>query len=74
MATKYKSKLMGAIHETATGLRETGTMDKITMREFDVLCLTPTRQAIPKKPETAKEQKIRRDSLRSRFEYDSSKS
>ena len=49
MATKYKSKLMEAIHETATGFRKTGTMNKITMREFDVLCLTPIQKMTPRK-------------------------
>jgi putative transcriptional regulator len=49
MATKYKSKLMEAIHETATGFHKTGTMGKITMREFDVLCLTPIQEMTPRK-------------------------
>jgi DNA-binding transcriptional regulator YiaG len=34
-ARKYRSRLSGAIHETATGLRRIGLMDKATMREFD---------------------------------------
>ncbi len=40
-AKTYPSKVMGAIHETASGLHKTGIMDKQTMREFDELCLTP---------------------------------
>ena len=49
MAAKYKSELMEAIHETATGFHKSGTMDKKTMREFDVLCLTPIQDMSPKK-------------------------
>jgi len=49
MASKYKSKLMEAIHETAKGFHRTGTMDKKTMRDFDVLCLTPIQNMTPKK-------------------------
>ena len=49
MAAKYKSELMEAIHETATGFHKSGTMDKKTMREFDVLCLTPIQDMSPRK-------------------------
>ena len=49
MAATYKSKLMEAIHETASGLHKTGTMNKKTMREFDALCLTPVQPMTPKK-------------------------
>jgi putative transcriptional regulator len=38
---KYKNDAMAAIHETATGLFETGVIDKKTMRDFDTTCLTP---------------------------------
>jgi DNA-binding transcriptional regulator YiaG len=34
-ARKYRSRLSGAIHETAAGLHRVGLMDKTTMREFD---------------------------------------
>lgn len=40
-AKTYPSKVMGAIHETASGLHKAGIMDKQTMREFDEMCLTP---------------------------------
>ncbi len=33
------SKILKAVHETAKGLRQAGTMDVRTMREFDRLCL-----------------------------------
>ena len=39
-ASKYRSRLSAAIHETAAGLHPIGLMDKATMREFDASCLT----------------------------------
>lgn len=38
--TKHE-KLLTALHSTAQGLHAAGTMDAMTMREFDALCLTP---------------------------------
>src|SRR5271157_1931697 len=49
MSKQYRSSLMASIHETAEGLHAAGVMDKRTMREFDVLCLTPVRPLKPKK-------------------------
>ena len=49
MAKKYRSKVMAAIHETATDLHRAGGMDKKTMRKFDALCLTPIQSMTPKK-------------------------
>ena len=40
MKTKYSS-IMESVHETATGLYAGGAIDKGTMREFDLICLTP---------------------------------
>ena len=37
----YKSEALAAIHETVSGLYETGMVDKQTMRHFDTSCLTP---------------------------------
>jgi putative transcriptional regulator len=37
-------KLLDALHETAKGLHEAGTMDAMTMREFDALCLPPIKE------------------------------
>jgi putative transcriptional regulator len=34
-------KLLKALHETAQGLHHAGTMDAVTLREFDALCLPP---------------------------------
>lgn len=41
MKKKYRSNIAASIHETADGLHEAGLMDKLTMDEFDALCLTP---------------------------------
>jgi putative transcriptional regulator len=38
---------MASIHETAEGLHSAGVMDKQTLREFDVLCLTPVQPLSP---------------------------
>jgi len=48
MGKPYRSNIMASIHETAEDLYEAGLMEKRTMREFDVLCLTPIS---PLKPE-----------------------
>jgi putative transcriptional regulator len=41
-APKYKAKseAMKAVHETASGLYESGLIDKVSMRTFDAMCLT----------------------------------
>jgi putative transcriptional regulator len=38
---KTKSKILEAVHATATGLHKAGVMDRVTLREFDRLCLPP---------------------------------
>jgi len=35
------SATLEAVHETAIGLRTAGVMDRVTLREFDRLCLPP---------------------------------
>ncbi len=45
---QYRSAVMASVHEMAEGLRAAGVMDKRTMREFDTMCLTPTRALKPK--------------------------
>jgi putative transcriptional regulator len=45
---KFRSPLAQAIHETATGLKRIGLIDKETMREFDVSCLTAIEPLSPK--------------------------
>ena len=40
-------KLLKVMHETAKGLHKAGTMDVMTMREFDALCLPPVKSYTP---------------------------
>ncbi len=49
---KTKSAILEAVHETATGLHRAGVMDRVTMREFDRLCLPPIE---PLEPEQIKQ-------------------
>ena len=35
--------ILKAVHETAKSLHKAGTMDAVTMREFDALCLPPVK-------------------------------
>jgi putative transcriptional regulator len=39
--TKAKSRLMDAVHETASDLHRLGFIDKRKMQKYDVLCLQP---------------------------------
>ena len=39
--------ILKAVHETAKGLHKAGTMDAVTMREFDALCLPPVKTYSP---------------------------
>lgn len=47
--SRYRSEVMEAIHSAAEGLYSIGAIDQITMRNFDVACLTPVD---PMKPST----------------------
>ncbi len=38
--TKFRSPIAEAMHETVRGMHRLGLVDKKTMREFDVRCLT----------------------------------
>lgn|SRR5512133_1322547 len=38
---KTRSFIIDAVHETAKGFHDAGVMDKMTMREFDRLCVPP---------------------------------
>jgi putative transcriptional regulator len=38
---KKRSKILDAVHETARGLYAADTIDQLTMREFDRVCLRP---------------------------------
>jgi putative transcriptional regulator len=44
---KTRSPILDAVHETASGLHDSGIMDKATMREFDHLCLPPVEPLQP---------------------------
>jgi|SRR5664279_5614726 len=46
--SKARSRLAGAIHETAAGLHRIRLLDKETMREFDASCLTPVEPLSPR--------------------------
>jgi len=41
---KYQSSIAESVHETAAGLHRIGAIDKMTMREFDVMCLTRVKE------------------------------
>lgn len=45
---KTKSAILEAVHETANGLHKAGVMDRVTLREFDRLCLPPIEPLEPK--------------------------
>jgi putative transcriptional regulator len=38
---QYRSEALGSIHETMNALYEIGAISKVTMHEFDELCLEP---------------------------------
>jgi putative transcriptional regulator len=46
---KQKSAILEAVHETAQGLFKAGVMDRVTLREFDRLCLLPIEPLEPEK-------------------------
>ena len=49
MPKRFRSDVMGSVHEAAADLYAVGGMDRRTMRKFDVLCLTPIQEMTPKK-------------------------
>ena len=48
LSRKARSRLAGAIHETAAGLHRIGLLDRATMREFDASCLTTVQPLSPR--------------------------
>ena len=44
---KVENSIIASVHKTAAGLHKAGLVDKATMREFDVLCLTPVEALTP---------------------------
>jgi putative transcriptional regulator len=55
MATRYKSDLKAALHETVEGLHRIGLVDKKTMREFDESCLTAVEKLSPRQIQALRE-------------------
>jgi putative transcriptional regulator len=49
MLKTYRNKMMASVHEMASDFYRDGSLDKKTMREFDVLCLTPVQKMTPEK-------------------------
>jgi len=49
MPKKYQSAALAAAHEGVSDLYKIGAVDKMTMRKFDILCLTPIQNMTPKK-------------------------
>jgi putative transcriptional regulator len=47
-APKYRSSALQSLHEAARDLYEIGVVDKITMRRFDLSCLTPIKEFKPR--------------------------
>jgi putative transcriptional regulator len=41
MKINYKSAIFESVHETAKGLYAGGAIDKVTMSQYDLLCLKP---------------------------------
>ena len=44
---QYRSKALQSLHETMTDLFEVGAIDKTTLRDFDLSCLTPVEALAP---------------------------
>lgn len=53
---KTKSAILEAVHETTKGLRASGIMEQVTLREFDRLCLPPVEPLPPSKIRRIREQ------------------
>lgn len=52
----YRSDAMEALHQTMEGLHEHGLIDKTTMRDFDLRCLTPVAELSPSSIKAIREQ------------------
>jgi len=44
MSKQYESEAPAAVRETALGPHKAGAMNKMTMKMFDEMCLTPTEE------------------------------
>jgi putative transcriptional regulator len=45
---KRTSPILKVVHDTAKGLHKAGVLDRVTLREFDRLCLPPVEPLKPK--------------------------
>jgi putative transcriptional regulator len=45
---QYRNPVMASIHGTVEGLHAAGLMNKMTMRKFDQMCLTPIPRLKPR--------------------------
>ena len=54
--TRYRSDSLRSLHEVAKDLRAVGAIDKATMRDFDLSCLTPVEPLAPEAIKHIREQ------------------
>jgi putative transcriptional regulator len=52
---RYRSEALAAAHEAASDLYRAGSIDKLTMRKFDLMCLTSVRQLSAKEIQALRE-------------------
>jgi len=52
---KTESGILASVHKTAAGLHKADLVHKATMREFDVLCLTPVEPLTPEEVRALRE-------------------
>lgn len=62
-SSKYRSQVFAAIHETAEDLHHAGAMDKMTMRHFDEMCLTPVKPLTPRQIAAIREREMASQSV-----------
>ena len=67
MKKTYKSEICAAVHETASGLYESGLMAKTTMRELDELCLTSIEKLTPEQIKAVREETMASQSVFARY-------
>ena len=54
-AKRYRSPALRSLHEVAEDLHAVGTIEKATMRRFDLSCLTPVEALPPEAIKTIRE-------------------
>lgn len=52
---KPESDILATVHESVAGLHKAGLVDRATMRNFDVLCLTPVAAMAPEEIKALRE-------------------